>query len=286
MKHSLTGILLILLCTSLHAQRDYLPTPGDLDRFHGSKTYVVLNSNPLSDYNLEIRDAVERYWTITPHEFIDYKDFEQKSLDPGASFLYLAAVSFEKDKSRTRYMFLCLSLGGERETLNDLKDITNLPLGYHGVDEDSYAYKLGTIIRFMQEHIRLITEKPELVSQNVFQYYNDNMADVREKTLYLVEDELPLELSSEAKIREVYPYQVKIVDRDEIKDLIMAGDPDAVFLHKVGPEGKNLEARVYKILIGASDARFYYYDYHKVTDKNPDAFLKNDFERLTRASQE
>jgi hypothetical protein len=111
------------------------------------------------------------------------------------------------------------------------------------------------------------------------------MADVKGKTLYLVEDEVAYEIASEAKIRAIYPYDVKFVEREEIKNLIMAGDENAVFLHKVGPEGKKLEARVYKILIGAADAQFYYYDYHKASDKNPDAFLSDDFKRLNKASQ-
>jgi hypothetical protein len=286
MKKLIALILLMIPLLSLQAQREYLPTPEDLTRFYTTKTYVVLSNNPLSDYNFEIEDAMNKYWTITEFEFLPYEDFEKKSLDRNASFLYVAVVNFEKDKSLTRYMFLCLSLGGDRETIDDLKDIANLPLSYHGVDEDHYTYKLGTMVRFLQEHIKLITANPGMVSQNVYQYYNDNMADVKGKTLYLVEDELAPEVSTEAKIRKVYPYDVKIVDREEIKELIMNGDPDAVFLHKVGPEGKKMEARVYKILIGAADAKFYYYDYHKASSKNPDAFLLSDFKRLEKAHQQ
>jgi hypothetical protein len=285
MKNFITCLLLIAPLVHVQAQREYLPTPEDLTRFHATTTYVVLSYNPMSEYNMEIRDAIEKYWTLTPYEFLAHDDFADKSLDRNASFLYVAAVSFEKDKSRTRYMFLCLSLGGEHETIDDLKDVTNLPLSYHGVDEDHYTYKLGTLVRFMQQHVNLITENPGMVSQNVFQYYNDNMADVKGKTLYLVEDEVAYEIASEAKIRAIYPYDVKFVEREEIKNLIMAGDENAVFLHKVGPEGKKLEARVYKILIGAADAQFYYYDYHKASDKNPDAFLSDDFKRLNKASQ-
>jgi len=284
MRHILASLLVLIPLVQLQAQREYLPTPEDLTRFHATKTYVVLSDNPMSDYNIEIRDAIEKYWTLTEYEFIPHDDFKEKSVDKNASFLYVAAVSFEKDKSRTRYMFLCLSLGGDAESLDDLKDITNLPLSYHGVDEDHYTYKLGTLVRFMQQHIQMITENPNMVSQNVFQHYNDNMGDVKGKTLYFVEDELAMDISTEARIRNVYPYDVKIVDREEIKELIMAGDENAVFLHKVGPEGKKMDARVYKILIGAADANFYYYDYHKVSSKKPDAFLSNDFKRLSKAS--
>jgi hypothetical protein len=139
------------------------------------------------------------------------------------------------------------------------------------------------MVRFLQDHVRLITKNPDMVSQNVYEHYNDNMEDIRGKTLYFVEEELERSMASEAKIRSVYPHEVMIVERDRIKELIMQGNENAVFLHKVGPEGKRMEARVYKILIGAGDAKFYYFDYHKSKGKNPDAFLESDFKKLARA---
>ncbi len=285
MKQLFAFLLVIIPLLHVQAQREYLPTPEDLNRFHTTKTYVVLSDNPMAEYNFEIQDAVKKYWNITGYEFLQYDDFGDKSVDKNASFLYMAAVNFEKDKSHTRYMFLCLSLGGDYETIDDMKDVANIPLSYYGVDEDRYAYKLGTMVRFLQDHIRLITENPDMVSQNVYKHYNTNMADMKGKTLYLVEEELARNVSSEAKIRSVYPYEVKIVEPEEIKELIMAGDENAVFLHKVGPEGKKMNARVYKILIGAADGKFYYFDYHKVSSKKPDAFLESDFKKLARASQ-
>ncbi len=282
----ITALLLVMLpLIYLQAQREYLPTEEDLTRFQTTKTYIVLSDNPLSEYNMEIRDAVEKYWNITGYEFLPFDEFGDKSVDKNASFLYTAAVNFEKDKSYTRYMFLCVSLGGDYESINDMKDVANLPLSFYGVDEDRYTYKLGTMVQFLQAHIRLITENPHMVSQNVYKHYNDNMGDMRGKTLYLVEDELAKEVSSEARIRSVYPNSVKIVKPEEIKELIMAGDKNAVFLHKVGPEGKKMNARVYKILIGAADGTFYYFDYHKVSAKKPDAFLESDFKKLAHASK-
>jgi hypothetical protein len=285
MKRIFVLLLAMLPFIHLQAQREYLPTIEDLNHFHTTKTYVVMNSNPLSDYNLEIQDAIKKYWDITKYEFIPFDQFGEKSVDKNASFLYVAAVNFEKDRSHTRYKFLCLSLGGDYESIDDMKDIANLPLSYHGVDEDRYAYKLGTMVRFLQDHVRLITENPDMVSQNVYKHYNDNMPAIKDKVLYLVEDELARNVSSEAKIRKIYPYDIKIVDREMIKQLIMDGDEDAVVLHKVGPEGKKMEARVYKILIGAADAKFYYFDYHRASVRKPDAFLDSDFKKLAKASK-
>jgi len=285
MKKYYALLLLLIPFIQLQAQREYLPTQEDLNHFYTTKTYVVLESNPLSYYNIEIQDAVKKFWDISDYEFLPMDEFAEKSKDKNASFLYIAGVSFEKDRSNARYQFLCLSLGGDRVSLDDLKDVANIPMSYYGVDGDHYAYKLGIMLRFLQYHVRLITENHKIVSQNVYKYYNENMADVKGKTLYLVEEELARDVSSLSKIKAVYPGEVRLVDRETIKELIMAEDKDAVVLHKVGPEGKKMNARVYKILIGLAEAQFYYFDYHKVNAKNPDAFLESDFKKLTRATK-
>jgi len=285
MKNYYAFLLLLIPFIQLQAQREYLPTQDDLDHFHSTKTYVVLESNAISDYNIEIQDAVNRFWDITEFEFLKMEDFAEKSKDKNASFLYLATVSFEKDKSNARYQFLCLSLGGDRVSIDDLKDVANIPMSYYGVDGDHFAYKLGIMLRFLQYHVRLITGNQKIVSQNVYKYYNENMSDVRGKTLYLVEEEMASGVNSLSKIKAIYPGEVKLVDRETIKDLIMDEDENAVVLHKVGPEGKKMNARVYKILIGLAEAQFYYFDYHKVSDKKPDAFLESDFKKLARATK-
>ena len=111
------------------------------------------------------------------------------------------------------------------------------------------------------------------------------MGDLKDKTLYLVEEELDREINSVSKIKALYPNEVKIVDRETIKELMMTEDEDAVVLYKVGPEGKKMNARVYKTLVGVSDAKFYYFEYHKVNAKKPDAFLASDLKKLARAAK-
>ena len=285
MKKIFAFLLVIITFVHLQAQREYLPTQEDLDHFYTTKTYVVLEENQLSDYNIEITDAVKKFWNITEYEFIKMKDFSKLSEDENASFLYPAIVSFEKDRSNTRYQFLCLSLGGENFNIDELRDMANIPLSYYGVNSDHYSYKMGTLVRFLQNHVRLITEDPSIISQNIYKHYNENMGDLRGKTLYVVEEDLDREVNTLSKIKAVYPYKVKIVDRETIKEVIMAENEDAVVLYKVGPEGKKMNARVYKTLVGVSDAKFYYFEYHKVTAKKPDAFLASDFKKLAKAAQ-
>jgi hypothetical protein len=280
MKKLFISTILTIPMFILFAQREYIPNTADLEKFFKTKTLVVLEASPMSEFNFEIKEVMTRDWKITNFEFINSSDFKEKSKNENYSFLYISLVTFEKDKTDSRYVFLHLSLGGDNLTIDDLRDMVSVPLGYFRGDPDNYIYKLGVIIRFMQNHVNLIYKDPSLISNNIFKHYNDNIKGVHEKILYLVEDELAKEVSTAARIKQFYPYKFKIVTREEIKQAIQDNDNNVVFLHKVGPEGKKKDARCYKIIMGAGDANFYYFDYHKVSDNNPDGFLKSDFNKL------
>jgi hypothetical protein len=260
----------------------YVPTPDEVERFFNTKTMVVLDANILNTFDQEIREAMENEWTITEYEFLPFDKFQNSIDNPGYSFLYLANVVFEKDKTNATYKFLNLSLGGKGHELNDMPDLVSVPVGYKNVDEDSYNYKLGILVRFIQNHIQLIRDNPDIISANVFKHYNDNIKDIQGKTLYLIESELDKELQSPSKVRAVYPYKFEFVTREQIKQAIKDRDESVVFLHKVGPEGTRMNARCYKVLIGAADANFYYFDYHNISDKKPDGLLESDFKKLRK----
>ena len=275
------ALVLTLLTGNLFSQ-SYVPSQDDINAFFHTKTLVVLEDNPLLEYNSVIKDVMKQEWNITPYDFISKKEFEEKRLDPQYSFLYMTGVIFENDKTDAKYRFLHLSLGGDYFRLNQMPDIASVPLAYYNVEEDNYTYKLAILVRFIQNHALLIKEHPEIVSANVLNHYNDNMKDIKEKTLYVLEEELAPEVNSTARIKKVYPYSFRIVTKEDITEAIKDRDENVVFLHKVGPEGTKLDARCYNIVIGAADALFYYFDYHKISDKQPDGLLASDFKKMAK----
>ena len=281
MKKVMAVMLWLCGVVTAHSQ-GYVPSSADVDAFFTTKTLVVLENNPLMEYNSIIKKVMEQEWNITEFDFITNKEFEAKRMDAQYSFIYMSHVRFENDKTDASYRFLHLSLGGDYFRLNEMPDIASVPLAYFDVDEERYAYKLGILVRFMQNHAKLIREHPEIISANVFKHYNDNIRDIRGKTLYLLEEELSPLVNTESKIKKIYPNSFKIVTMEDIEQAIRDRDENIVFLHKVGPEGTKKDARSYKILIGAADANFYYFDFHKINDKNPDGFLETDFKNLVK----
>lgn len=281
MKPIIASLVLAGAVTMAYSQ-SYVPSREDVNAFFTTKTLVVLESNPLIEYNTIIKKVMQQEWTITEFDFISEKEFEEKRMDAQYSFIYMSKVTFEADKTDAAYRFLHLSLGGDYFRLNEMPDIAAVPLAYFNVEEERYAYKLAILVRFLQNHAKLIKEQPEIISANVFKHYNDNIKDIQEKTLYLLQEELAPSVNTEARIKKVYPYKFEIVTMEDIEQAIKERNPDVVFLHKVGPEGTKINARSYKIIIGAADANFYYFDYHKISDKNPDGFLESDFKNLVK----
>ncbi len=282
MRHLIFAVVLGCFFSFYTSAQDYVPSRDDINAFFNTKTLVVLQDNPLLEYNMVIKDVMKQEWNITEFDFISYKEFEELRFDPQYSFLVMTQVMFDKDKTDARYRFLHLSLGGDYYRTNQMPDIASVPLAYYNVEEDNYIYKLALLVRFIQNHAKLIKEKPEIVTVNVFKYYNSNIQDIKSKTLYVLEEELSKEVNSAARIRKVYPYKFQIVTKEDITEAIKNRDENVVFLHKVGPEGTKVDARCYKVIIGAADANFYYFDYHRISDKNPDGLLEKDFKKMAK----
>lgn len=276
-------ILSLLLIISLFSlAQNEVGTREQIATFFKTTTLVVVDDNPLLEYNMEIREAVKKSWKITEYKFISRTEYEEKRKDAKYSFITLDDAVFEKDQTNGEYTFMCLSLGGNYKTDSEMPQLCAVPLSYKDVDEDTYAYKIGTLINFVQNHMLLTSQNSTLRSTNIIGYYNKNISSIKDKTLYLVKDELGKEVNTEKEIRAVYPYKFKLVTREEIEDAIDGNEDDVVFLHKVGPSGTDYEGRCYKVIIGAADAKMYYFNYHKVNEKKPDGMLLSDFKKLAK----
>lgn len=241
-----------------------------------------MEDDPFSEYNYKIKEAVKQNWTVTEYGFISNEEFEKQRSDSRYSFLVTSIVTFNKDKTKAKYNFLSVVLGGQANEIGDMPDLCSIPLSYVNVDEENYIYKLTALVQFMQNHIALATKKPQIITKNILRYYNKNNAETKDKTIYVLKNELEYDINSLAKIKKIYPGKVKLVEAEEIENAIKNKNNDVIFLHKVGPENTKNKARCFKMLIGAGDAKFYYFDYHMVRGKQSDSFLKSDFKKISK----
>jgi NTP pyrophosphatase (non-canonical NTP hydrolase) len=280
MKRILIAILFLAAQFSTYAQ-DHVPEEEDYQNFMKSKTLVLLEKNPMSDFNMAIRKVMKNSWTLTDYQFINDAEFEAYRNNSSYSFLMITKASFARDRTKARYNFLSLLMAERATKVRNMPDLCSLPLAYEQVEDDSYSYKIEAFIRFMQNHVQLMLNDPSLISKNPFKYYNKKKKDdLENKVLYLTKEELAKEIDTEAEIRDIYPHKFKIVSREDVAQAIADKLEDVVFLHKVGPEKTRIRARVYKMLVGAGDPNFYYFDYEMMKKAQDDAFQEKDLKKI------
>jgi len=282
MKKASLAVLMVLATVALSAQVRPYPTLDDAKKFFASTTCIVVEDNPFSFYNAELKTAVEKYWKVTPYRFITVNEFNVMRTDPAYSFIVLTITNFSNDKSGSAYDFLNLLLGADVDNLDELPEFCAIPLSFAGADEGEYSYKMGLIVRFMQYHADLVTKNPTLSSLRYLKYYNKNVPEISKKTILVRIEDLAPEIDTEEKIKAYYPYAVKIVDEDAIISAVENREKDVLIFHKVGPDGSKQTGTCLKMLIGTDDAVMYYHDIHMVDSKNANGMLISDLKRIAR----
>jgi len=258
-----------------------VPNAEVIQEFFKTKTCFIIDDNPFSEANIQLKSAAQKFWKLTPFEFINLDEFEKRKKSSNYSFVSVDDVYFDSDKNATKYKFLCVYLGGNYKNESTMPQLCTVPLAYAEQEENEYAYKIGTLLLFAQNHIELIKNNPNLKKSNIIDYYNNNKGKLQTKTLYLIANEVEKKINNQASFKQIYPYSFKFVSQDEIERAIDEKASDVVFLHKVGP-GKKHGYRTYQIILGTADANIYFYDYHTVDENNPDVLLEKEVKKMVK----
>jgi hypothetical protein len=280
MKSLFSGFLLLSFAMALSGQAPF-PGKEEIRQFTESKTCIVLEEDQISTYNTYIREAVKEFWTITPYEFIQVKDFNIRRLKPEYSFIVLTQTNFEKDKSGALYNFINLLQGKSGSKLGEMPEICAVPLSFAGEDDLEYGYKLGAVLLFIQKHAAMISDDPSLTGRKYLKYYNKFIPEVAGKTILVKQEDLSPAINTIEKIRAIYPHKIEIVSEEDIMQAISDKATNTLILHKVGPAGEDKSGFCFKMLIGTDDSNMYYYHQHLIDKYSPDGFLPADLKRLS-----
>lgn len=278
MKKVLAAIMAMIPMLAAQAQ-NCVPSPQDYENFYKTKTLVVLDDNMFSDFNMAVKEDMEKNWKVTEVGYISRKDFEEKRGDPNYSFLLTTTVTYPEDKLKDKYVYLSLLMGKPRTSLKNMPDLISVPLAYLSADDQAWVYKLPAFLRFMLRHVETMRANPSLISETPLLMYNKNNESLAAKTLYLVKTELESSIRTEGGIRKVYPNNFRLVNESEVREALEQKEEGVVILHKVGPQ-KNRKTRCYKMLLGADDSQVYFFDYHMISPKAPDALLEKDLKKI------
>lgn len=283
-----TIILIILMFNNLTAQLNIpVGSRSEIGRFFTTTTYIVVKNDIFAEYNSAIKEVVEKFWTITPYKFINETDFQTLRYDNEKSFIVINQVYFEKDRSKTLFEFLILTIGGKARTINDMPTLCAVPLCYKGAPESDYIYKLGLFVKFIQKHMEVTRNNSNLNSDNISDFYKENSGSVSNKKLYVLTTDLESDIRNPVAFKNVYSHPFKFSTNEEIEELIMNADSQAIILHKIGQHNKDelYSSKCVKIIIDTKDAGIYYYDFHNVNKRNLNVFLSKDLRELAKKTK-
>lgn len=281
MKKFLLAVLCGVLATSALAGR-YKPTIDDVNTFLKNTTYVVLEGNPISSYNMKVKEVMAANWTVTKFEFISASQFEQMRKDRDKSFLVLVDFKYPDENLSISYTYLCAMNGSATSKVTDMPEVISLPMAYSKNGYDGFTFKLEAFVRFVQQHVLAVKGNPSLLKADMLDPYNDNTPVVKTKELWLLEKDLEKDMRQITAQRKAYPYPIKVVTADDIEAAIARKDENVMFVHKVGPDGQRMQERVYNLVFSASDGMLYYFDLHHISGSKPDGLLESDLKRLAR----
>jgi len=256
-----------------------VPSAHEIQQFKKSKTYLVLENQLISEFNIEMQKAMKQHWHLTSFDVINATDFQDMAKDKTNSFIYLNPVTLEKDKTQTAYLYCYLSLGHPSGKPNQLRDLIGVPLATKKTDAESYSYKYGLVLKFIQNYIETVDKLSQRDSKSIMNYYTLQAIDLNEYELWVKTDEIETSVRTKTAFSSVYPYPFKFVNEDEIFAAISENRKNTLILHLI-KSGENRYCL--KLIADAETGNFVYYDYHKTSKKTASVLLEKDLKKLAK----
>lgn len=278
-------ILLSLITLSLTnielSAQDFMtvPSANEIRRFKTSKTYLVLENQLISEFNIEMKAAMQTHWNITEFEVIKATDFQKLAKEKTNSFIYLNPVTLEKDKTETAYLYCFLSLGHPSGKTNQMPDLIGVPLAVKETKPESYSYKYGLILKFIQTYIETLEKLSNPSSKSILDYFTSQNINLQDYELLVKPENVENSIRNESDFSSAYPYPFKFTDKKEISTAIAENQKNTLVLHLI-KAGENRYCL--KLIADAETGNLLYYDYHKTSKKTASVLLEKDLKNLTK----
>jgi hypothetical protein len=273
--------MFLVFCISTASGQLSIPVPNnaDIKLFKSSTTYVVYSEDMGSDFNFEIEEVMENQWSETPYKMISASKFQTLRIDKSASFLYLNSAYFDEDKTHTAYNYLFLSLGNPSGNIEELTDLCAIPLEVKTNEDESYIYKLGLILEFMQHHINICDKNPQLNDKTIVDFYSTQEINFADYELLILKNEVEPSMKSISNVKKVYPYPFHFSSEEEILSAINEKRKNTLILHLIKAGENNF---CVKFIADTNNGNLVYYNYHKTDSKKPSVFLEKDFKEIAK----
>jgi len=233
-------------------------------------------------FNKAMKEAMKNFWKFGAYEFIDEDEFVTARLDEKKSFIFVTSVKEELVDQKIFFNYLVYAQGSKKgKKPEKLPWVAAIPLAYAAIGDEYYNYKLGALVQFLQSHTEMLLNTPGYTNDIVIKNYLKRAPEVKDYTLYVLQEDLGEKVYDFDEIEKVYKGDVEIVDQKKIKEAIDNKKDNILFVHKAGPEKTNLEfGTTRKFILSVKGGEVYYIAEDYIRKKTPEGFLESDFKKL------
>lgn len=269
---------IFLLFTQMSAQNIIKEARNTFSSFGAKTTKVVIPSSSLA--NLMLRDAVNKGWRISPFEFCTMEEYNKIKGDTNYFFLLRVDGQF-RNELEPKIEYLTLIKGGAevKKGLYSSRNILTLPL--QEVDDNSGAnlFLLPIYIDVIQNHIYRV-QKDIYLAFKGNAIYSSRVSEIKAKELLFSTDLLNYKIS-ESEFLELFKGNIKLVTTEEIENAILENRPNTIIPVIIKPRGSAGGSFCYKLLIEADSHELVFFRRHKISNRAPLGFTKEDIRKIS-----
>ncbi len=272
MNYILLSIALIFGAVAAKAQIEFYgkDIPEDL-----KETRLVVVMAGSEAYKVQLKDAIEKYWKISPAEFIDESSFEQYKSDPEYSMLYLQS----RELNGYPTDFFTLAIGSKKKSEQPLI-MKELIVDLKKINSDG-APMVHLYVQQMQQYINQVeagdvtdvTFSDRVISTKTYR--------VKEMPLLLREQDFDKTLADPAKRTEYYSGKLEVVSQDRINEAIL--DNESVAVVDIILTGERRNMHCYKRIYDAADGTLLYRTDTESLYEKKQGLIDEDLKSLDRA---
>ncbi len=235
--------IFLLFCCLIHVELN--AQTGNKLRYHeiyqikASQTLVVLDDSA-TQYNQIMKAVIDEHWTISPVIYITESELKPYLGEQGYTMILKnGAKRIERraaGSSEIQFNEIAIYPCNRGYTLSN----------YHARDAyakirvskvaqpDSYLYKLDALILAMHRYLTFLDQGT--IDKNAFekqlqQWMNKDTDSLAHMTLLVAEEEMPERLSDSTSWSRYYDYQVRVLPRNEILNLLQDPPTAKAVLH-------------------------------------------------------
>lgn len=276
--------LLALFCSLLifsnqsDAQEIFGKAKNNYRNFSSKKTMVVSNSVDFTD--LALNDAVKSGWKISEYEFCTLERFEQMRRDTMFYFLLRVEGKFRREgEASIEYLTLVKGGPASDKGISKMEEIVSLPLQAVG-DESGKAFVfLPAFIDIIQEHIINVGE--DILKAYVGNsFYSNRIEEQGSKRIIFDREEMGYPVTDK-EIEEQFAGKAILADASVAEEAVQKAVPNTIVSLVISPVNPKNGSYSYKMLIDAGTHSMVFFRRHKISQKLPAGFTREEIKRIS-----